>query len=260
MEVIIEPDPEAASHVAARLVMRQVREKPRSVLGLATGKTPQQLYRLLVEACRNGSLNLDEVTTFNLDEYVGLAREHPGSYYRFMEENLFGKVSIPPERRHIPDGMAGDIPGECASYEEAIKEAGGIDLQVLGLGREGHIGFNEPGSSLASRTRIKTLTEETRRDNAFGEDRELPPRHVITMGLGTIMESRTCVLLAFGPGKAEAVRRVVEGPVSAFTPGSILQFHPRAKVILDEPAAAALERHDYYRFVYRNKPEWQADL
>lgn len=152
------------------------------------------------------------------------------------------------------------MPAHCESYEQAIRAAGGIDLQVLGLGSDGHLGFNEPGSSLSSRTRIKTLTERTRRDNTrfFGDGTDVP-HHVITMGLGTIMESRLSLLIAFGRGKAEAVAASVEGPVTASVPGSLLQFHPRAKVILDIEAASALTRLEYYRWVYQNKPDWQID-
>jgi glucosamine-6-phosphate deaminase len=261
MEVIIQPNRELASEIAARLIARQVREKPASVLGLATGKTPLVLYRMLVQMHRDGKLDLSKVTVFNLDEYVGIDRDHPASYCRFMEEHFFSHVNIPPEQRFIPDGMAKNIAAHCKDYENSIRGAGGIDLQLLGLGTDGHIGFNEPGSSLASRTRIKSLTEQTRRDNrrAFSSGEKVP-RHVITMGLGTIMESRACVLLAFGKKKAPAVRRSVEGPVTASVPGSILQFHPRAKIILDDGAASLLRRAEYYREVYKNKPAWQADL
>lgn len=261
MEIIILPTAEEASEVAARLVARQVLEKPHSVLGLATGSTPCRLYQSLARKHRSEGLDFSRVTSFNLDEYVGLAPEHPASYHRFMEENLFSHVNIPHERIHIPDGLAADIPAHCASYEQAIREAGGIGLQILGLGSDGHLGFNEPGSSLASRTRIKTLTERTRSDNArfFTADEQVP-HHVITMGLGTIMDSWMCLLLAFGKGKAEAVAASVEGPVTASVPGSLLQFHPRTKVLLDADAASLLARAHYYQWVYQNKPSWQTDL
>lgn len=261
MEIIILPTAEEASEVAARLVTRQIREKMHSVLGLATGSTPCRLYQSLTRKHTSEGLDFSRVVSFNLDEYVGLAPEHPASYHRFMEENLFSQVNLPREQIHIPDGLASDIPGHCAAYEQAIREAGGIDLQILGLGSDGHLGFNEPGSSLASRTRIKTLTERTRSDNArFFTPSEQVPHHVITMGLGTIMESRMCLLLAFGKGKAEAVAASVEGPVTANVPGSLLQFHPRTKVLLDAEAASLLTRADYYRWVYQNKPPWQVDL
>jgi glucosamine-6-phosphate deaminase len=261
MEIIILPTAEEASEVAARMVARQVLEKPHSVLGLATGSTPCRLYQSLARKHRAEGLDFSRVTSFNLDEYVGLAPEHPASYHGFMQENLFSHVNIPHERIHIPDGLAADIPAHCAAYEQAIREAGGIDLQILGLGSDGHLGFNEPGSSLASRTRIKTLTERTRSDNAgFFTANEQVPHHVITMGLGSIMESRMCLLLAFGKGKAEAVAASVEGPVTANVPGSLLQFHPRTKVLLDTEAASLLTRADYYQWVYQNKPSWQTDL
>jgi glucosamine-6-phosphate deaminase len=261
MELIILPTAEEASEVAARLVARQVLAQPDSVLGLATGSTPCRLYQTLARKHHSEALDFGRITSFNLDEYVGLDPAHPASYHRFMEENLFSKVNIARERIHIPDGLAVEIPVHCAAYEQAIRDAGGIDLQILGLGSDGHLGFNEPGSSLASRTRIKTLTEGTRRDNArFFTSSQDVPHHVITMGLGTIMDSRMCLLLAFGKGKAAAVAASVEGPVTASVPGSLLQFHPRTKVLLDAEAASELTRSDYYQWVYHNKPAWQTDL
>jgi glucosamine-6-phosphate deaminase len=254
MEIIIQPTPEASAEVAARIIARQLREKPDSVLGLATGSTPLSLYRILIGM----KLDWSRVTTFNLDEYIGLPREHPQTYHSFMWENLFRHVNICPENVHIPDGNAPDVPAFCAAYEEGIRTAGGIDIQILGIGTDGHIGFNEPTSSLASRTRIKTLTPQTRRDNArfFGSEDEVP-FHVITMGIGTIMEARQNLLLAFGENKAAAIAGAVEGPITAINPASVLQLHPVAKVCLDEPAASKLQRADYYRWVYQNKPAWQ---
>lgn len=254
MEIIIQPTPEEATDIAARIIAKLLQGKPDAVLGLATGSTPLRLYQKLVAM----GLDWSRVTTFNLDEYVGLPRDHPQSYHSFMRDNLFEHVNISPENTHIPDGNAADIPAMCAAYEKAIRDAGGIDLQVLGIGGDGHIGFNEPSSSLASRTRIKTLTERTRGDNArfFGDPAKVP-MHVVTMGIGTIMEARTNLLLAFGENKAAAVAGAVEGPVTAENPASVLQFHPSVKVCLDEPAAAGLKRADYYRWVYENKPDWQ---
>ncbi len=261
MEVIILPTAAEASEVAARLVARQVREKPSSVLGLATGSTPCKLYQLLARMHREDGLDFSKATTFNLDEYVNLDPTYPASYHQFMEENFFSHVNVRRESVHIPDGMVADVPAHCADYERAIRKAGGIDLQILGLGSDGHLGFNEPGSSLASRTRIKTLTERTRSDNArFFTGAQEVPHHVITMGLGTIMESRMCLLLAFGKAKAEAVAASVEGPVTASVPGSLLQFHPQAKVLLDAESASTLTRAEYYQGVYQNKPSWQTDL
>ncbi len=254
MEIIIQPAPEAATDIAARIIARQLREKPNSVIGLATGSTPLLLYRKLIE------MNLDwsSVTTFNLDEYIGLPREHPQTYHSFMWENLFRHINITEENIHIPDGNAADIPQFCLKYEQQIHAAGGIDIQVLGIGTDGHIGFNEPTSSLASRTRIKTLTQQTRKDNArfFGSE-EAVPHHVITMGIGTIMEARQNLLLAFGQNKARAIAEAVEGPITASNPATILQMHPVTKLCIDEPAAADLKRADYYRWVYDNKPMWQ---
>jgi glucosamine-6-phosphate deaminase len=258
MEIIIQPDAAAASALAAKIVARTIREKPRAVLGFATGQSPIGLYENLVRMHREESLDFGSITAFNLDEYAGLDPLHPSSYHSYMGEHLFRRVNIDPRRINIPDGLAADIPAVCRDYEDRIHAAGGIDIQILGIGSDGHLGFNEPSSSLASRTRIKTLTARTRKDNAAafgGEDRV--PHHVITMGLGTIMDSRTCLLLAFGKAKAHAVAQAVEGPVAAMVPASILQMHPRAIVLLDEEAAAELQRAPYYRWVYDNKPAWQ---
>lgn len=258
MEIIIQPTPEAASAVAARIVSRLLQEKPDAVLGLATGSTPLSLYRELVRLHREGNLDFSRVTTFNLDEYLGLEPEHPASYHTFMREHFFQHVNVRADNTHIPDGLTKDVPAFCARYEDQIRAAGGIDLQVLGIGTDGHIGFNEPGSSLASRTRIKTLTAQTRRDNArfFGGEDKVP-HHVITMGVGTVMDARQCLLLAFGAGKARAVAGAVEGPITTMNPASILQMHPVVKVCLDEAAASELKKTDYYRWTYDNKPDWQ---
>lgn len=254
MEIIIQPTAAAATSVAARVIARLLREKPDAVLGLATGSTPQLLYRELIAM----KLDWRKVTTFNLDEYVGLPKEHPQAYHRFIWENLLGHINIAPKNIHIPDGNTKDIPKFCAKYEKQIRAAGGIDLQVLGIGTDGHIGFNEPTSSLASRTRIKTLTQRTVQDNArfFGSEDQVP-HHVITMGIGTIMEARQNLLLAFGPKKARAIAEAVEGPITSVNPASVLQMHPVTKVCLDEAAAAQLQRADYYRWVYDHKPGWQ---
>ncbi len=258
MEIIVQPTPEDASLIAARHVARVVREKPDAVLGLATGATPLTLYRELVRMHREEELDFSGVTTFNLDEYVGLAPDHPASYHTFMREHFFAHVNIDPGRIHIPDGLTSDVPAFCRAYEDAIKAAGGIDLQVLGIGTDGHIGFNEPSSSLASRTRIKTLTPRTRRDNvaAFGTQEQVPI-HVITMGVGTIMDAREVLLLAFGIKKSAAIAAAVEGPVTSMSPASILQMHPVARCIVDVTAASRLARTGYYRWVYQQKPDWQ---
>ncbi|MFO1487051.1 MAG: glucosamine-6-phosphate deaminase [Verrucomicrobiota bacterium] len=258
MEIIIQSSPDTASQLAARIIARLLREKPNAVLGLATGSTPLLLYRELIRLHRAGETDFRRVTTFNLDEYVGLGPEHPQSYHQFMAENFFQHVNVPRANIHIPDGLARDIPASCAEYEARIRSAGGIDLQVLGIGTDGHVGFNEPSSSLASRTRIKTLTSQTRRDNArfFGSEDKVP-LHVVTMGVGTVLEARQCLLLAFGASKARAVADAVEGPISAMSPASMLQMHPSVKVCLDEPAASQLKRADYYRWAFEHKPQWQ---
>lgn len=254
MEIIEQRTAEAATSIAARLIARLLREKPNAVLGLATGSTPLLLYRELAQM----KLDWRRVTTFNLDEYIGLSPAHPASYHSFMRENLFQHINIQEKNIHIPDGMAGDVPAFCARYETQIHAAGGIDLQLLGIGGDGHIGFNEPTSSLASRTRIKTLTARTLRDNArnFGGEAQAP-HHVITMGIGTIMEARHCLLLAFGKKKSRAIAGAVEGPVTAMNPASALQLHPRVTVCLDAGAAAGLKMKQYYRWVFDNKPDWQ---
>ena len=258
MEIIIQNNATSASRIAAQYVAHTIRQKPDAVLGLATGNTPKRLYGELIRLHQEEGLDFSQVTTFNLDEYVGLEPDHPASYNQYMHDNFFRYINIDSSRINIPSGTTADIPAHCAHYEQRIKEAGGLDVQILGIGGDGHIGFNEPTSSLASRTRIKTLTEETISDNArFFSTADEVPRHVITMGIGTILESRACVMLAFGEKKAWALAQSVEGPVSANVPASALQWHPCVKVICDEAAAANLQRADYYRWVYNNKPQWQ---
>ena len=254
MEIIIQPTAAATTAIAARLLAKVIRDKPAAVLGLATGGTMEPLYRELAAM----KLDWSRLATFNLDEYVGISPLHPQSYHSFMWEKLFSHVNVAINNIHIPDGLAKDVPTACRHYEEKISAAGGIDLQLLGIGTSGHIGFNEPTSSLASRTRIKTLTPQTRKDNArFFERVEEVPFHVITVGIGTILESRHCVLLAFGKNKAHAIAEAVEGPVTAMNPASALQLHPKVTVFLDDESAAELKMRDYYRWVYDNKPGWQ---
>lgn len=259
MEIIIQPTPSAGSVIAARIIAKLVRAKPDCVLGLATGSTPLPTYRELVRMHREESLDFSKVTTFNLDEYVGLPPEHPQSYHAFMDEHLFRHINVARQNIHIPDGTVANVPAECARYEASIVAAGGIDVQLLGIGTDGHIGFNEPTSSLASRTRIKTLTEQTRADNArfFDGDLAKVPVHCITMGVGTIMDCRQVIMLAFGANKAQAIAEAVEGPITSMNPASVLQMHPVAKCIIDEPAAGNLSKTDYYRWVYDHKPDWQ---
>lgn len=256
MEIIISKDSKEASARAAEVVKKQLRDKRASVLGLATGGSVLELYRNLVEMCKNGELSFKKVSTFNLDEYVGMPPTDSNSYRYFMDENLFSKVDIDKSNTHIPNGCAPNVRAYCVQYENKIRLCGGIDLQILGLGADGHIGFNEPSSSLGSRTRVKTLTEKTRSDNSrfFGGDISKVPMHAITMGIGTILDSREIVLLAFGEGKAEAVANMAEGPITASVPASALQLHPNVKIFLDEVAASKLKNKSYYEFVYANKP------
>jgi glucosamine-6-phosphate deaminase len=232
---------DAMSREAARFVADRIRKKPSLVLGLATGSSPIGMYKELIRMHRNEGLDFSKVTTFNLDEYVGLPPSHDQSYHYFMNENLFKDINLDPRHIHVPQGMAKNIDVFCDWYEERMRECGGVDLQVLGIGANGHIAFNEPGSSLGSRTRIKTLTGTTRMDNArFFKTKEEVPRYAITMGVGTIMDSKELLMVANGAGKAEAVRAAVEGPVTAMCPASIIQMHRLAFVFLDKPASSKL--------------------
>ena len=236
---------DAISARAAEIVTTQIRRKPDSVIGLATGSTPLGLYKHLIENHRERGLDFSKIKTFNLDEYVSLPPEHPQSYHYFMWQNLFKHINVPPSSIYIPHGMADDIQEFCDWYELQIKKSGGIDLQILGIGANGHLAFNEPGSSLGSRTRIKTLTQKTVRDNArFFDKSEDVPIYAITMGIGTIMDARTLLLLASGPNKADAVRAALEGPVTGMCPATIVQTHRFAHVLVDTEAASKLEfRH-----------------
>jgi glucosamine-6-phosphate deaminase len=258
MEVLIRDNAETGCVLGAKIIARVVREKPAAVLGLATGRTPLRLYQELIRLHRTEGLDFSRVTTFNLDEYVGLPATHPQSYRYFMRENLFRHLNIDPARTHVPDGTAPDLHAECRAYEQRIIDAGGIDVQLLGLGRNGHIGFNEPTGSLRSRTWVKILSEQTLHDNSavFGSLAAVP-RHALTMGIGTILDARRCLLLAFGPPKARAVEQMVEGPLCALCPGSALQLHPRATVIVDEASAAGLHYADHYRWIDSHKLDWQ---
>src|SRR5687767_9074845 len=226
---------------------------------MATGSTPLLLYKELIRLHREEELDFSQVTTFNLDEYVGLGPSHPQSYRFFMQQHLFDAINVDRARANVPDGMARDFEVHSRQYEQRIKDAGGIDLQVLGIGSDGHIAFNEPGSSLGSRTRLKTLASETIRDNAryFGSEDKVP-RLAVTMGVGTILESRRCLLLAFGAHKAIAVRDTIEGPITAQVTASALQLHREVICILDEAAARLLLRRDYYADVERAQSQLEA--
>jgi glucosamine-6-phosphate deaminase len=257
MEVIVVPVAQDVGMAAARIIARLVAARPGAVLGLATGASVKRVYAELVLAHRNHALDFSGVTTFNLDEYVGLSRSHPASCRAFMEEHFLGRVNVDRRRVHLPPTEGDDLTALCEQFERDIGAAGGIDLQLLGIGRDGHLGFNEPTSSLASRTRIKTLTGSTRAANRAGFASDEVPLHVVTMGIGTILEARHCLLVADGSAKAGAVARMVEGPVTAMMPASALQLHPHATVIVDELAAAGLSLREYYREVQRHKPDWQ---
>lgn len=254
MDIIICQNAEEASQRAAAIITDAIRRTPATVLGLATGSTPLPLYTEMIKAHKAG-LDYSQVRTFNLDEYHGVAPDHPCSYRAFMNDNLFAHLNIPLASTRVPDGLARDTAAHCAEYEAAIKAAGGIDIQVLGIGSDGHIGFNEPASSFASRTRLVALTRQTIADNArFFASADEVPRHAISMGVGTILEAKKCLLLCFGANKAKAVRAALEGGISQFTPASALQLHPDTTVFLDEAAAADLELKDDYRWAADNRP------
>jgi glucosamine-6-phosphate deaminase len=259
MEIVILPDTDAIGGLAADAIGNLLQRKPTAVLGLATGSSPLAIYDELAARCAAGAVTLGRARGFTLDEYVGLPADHPETYRNVIDRDFVSRVDFAPGAVRGPDGLAADIPKFCAEYESAMAEAGGVDLQILGIGTDGHIGFNEPGSSLASRTRIKTLTRQTRVDNArfFEGDVDAVPTHCITQGLGTIMSARHVVLVATGSQKAEAVHHLVEGAVSALWPGTILQHHPHVTVLLDGAAASRLQLADYYRETYRAKPAWQ---
>ncbi len=248
MLVTVLDDASEMAAVAADRVEAVCATTDHPVLGLATGSSPLALYAELVGRHRAGRISFARATSFNLDEYVGLPAGHPQSYIRFIRRNFTDLVDLPAEAVHVPDGNAPDTHAAALAYDHAIRDAGGIDIQVLGIGSDGHVGFNEPGGSLASRTHVGVLTSQTRHDNArfFDGDLDQVPTRCITQGLGTIMESRHAVLLATGEQKARAVRELVEGPVSARWPATVLQFHPDLLVVLDRSAAQLLELADFY--------------
>jgi glucosamine-6-phosphate deaminase len=259
MEIIIRPDAAAASRLVARLVAKALRAQPALVLGLATGRTMEALYAILVRMHQNREVDFSRCRTFNLDEYIGLPAGDPHSYRHYMEEHFFGKVQLTPDRTHLPDGTADDLDAESERYENEIRAAGGIDLQLLGLGEAGHIGFNEPLSALRSRTRAKALTPTTRRQNAplFGGHLSRVPKRAMTMGVGTILDSKRCVLLVTGRAKAHMLAKAVEGPITSMITATALQLHPRCTVVVDEAAATRLKGRRYYRWIFENEPEWE---
>ncbi|MBQ0972218.1 glucosamine-6-phosphate deaminase [Actinospica acidiphila] len=259
MEVVIVADAKAGGELVAEAMARLLRHKPDALLGVATGSTPLPVYEALAAQVRAGAVDTSRARVAQLDEYVGLPADHPESYRSVLRREVLEPLGIPMDAFLGPDGTAEDVQAACERYDRELAEAGGVDLQLLGIGTDGHIGFNEPCSSLASRTRIKTLTEQTRVDNArfFDGDIGQVPHHVVTQGIGTILEARHLVLLATGEGKADAVAATVEGPVAAVCPASALQLHPHATVVVDEAAASKLKLADYFRHTYANKPEWQ---
>lgn len=255
MEVVICPDEEQVGVIAADRVIAQLAGKHTPVLGLATGSSPLNLYAELQSRAAAGDVDFSHALAFALDEYVGLNPEHPLSYRATIDRTVVRPLGMNPNRVRVPNGFAADLEAAAEDYENAIRQAGGVDVQILGIGSNGHIGFNEPTSSFASRTRVKTLTEQTRDDNArFFSDDETVPTHCVTQGLGTIMDAHNVVMVVSGEKKADVVAAMIEGPVSAMCPASILQFHRRAFVIIDEAAASKLQYADYFRHVAANQP------
>ncbi|MDR2974574.1 MAG: glucosamine-6-phosphate deaminase [Propionibacteriaceae bacterium] len=258
MEVIICPDAAQVGRVgAAKVAQIAAKVGPAVVIGVATGSSPLSTYQELARLVKSGSLDLSQASAFALDEYVGLPYTHPESYHDTIRRTVTEPLGLDPARVHVPDGF-GDTQTAGERYEAAIKAAGGVDVQILGSGSNGHIGFNEPSSSLSSRTRIKTLASRTREDNArFFDSIDQVPVHCITQGLGTILDARNAVLVATGEGKADAVAAIVEGPVTAMCPGSVLQLHQHATLVIDEAAASKLTMSGYYKTVYASLPDWQ---
>lgn len=255
MQIIVKPSYEELCRSAALEVARVLNSKPNAVLGLATGSTPLALYKELIRMHREEGLDFSQVTTFNLDEYVGLSRSHPQSYHYFMQENLFKHINIPPQNTYFPSGSTDNYEAFCQWYEQRIVECGGIDVQILGIGGDGHIAFNEPSSSLGSRTRIKTLARQTIEDNArFFDKPEDVPVYAITMGVGTILEARRIILLANGAKKADAVAAAIEGPVTSMCSASALQLHPDTAFYLDREATAGLKMMEYYDWIETKSP------
>jgi glucosamine-6-phosphate deaminase len=255
VEIVILPTPDEVGRVAAAKIASVVAKKPSAVIGLATGSSPQGIYTDLQRRVQAGEISFAEARGFALDEYVGIPLEHPESYAAVIARDVVAPLGFDASRVRVPDGRAADLEFAAKEYDAAIRAAGGIDVQILGIGANGHIGFNEPTSSFASRTRIKTLAPSTRDANArFFDSPEQVPTHCMTQGLGTILEARELVLVAQGPSKAAAVAAAIEGPLSSFVPGSALQLHEHATVVVDEEAAAGLQLADYYRYTYANKP------
>lgn len=259
MEIIIQPNADAAASLVVDLVEQAITLKPDATLGFATGRTMEVVYDKLALKHETEDLDFSGCSTFNLDEYIGLESENEHSYRYYMNKHLFSHININIANTHLPNGVAEDINAECALYEQRINDLGGIDVQLLGIGTTGHIGFNEPLSALRSRTRPKALTPETCEQNApmFGGDINCVPKRAITMGVGTILDSKRCILLATGKAKASIVAQAMEGPVTSMISASALQLHPHCTIVVDEEAASDLVNQEYYRWIFANEPEWQ---
>lgn len=259
MEVVIVDTPADAVPIVADAYSKLLADKPDAILGLATGSTPLGVYKELIRRHKEDGLSFAQARSFNLDEYVGLPEGHPEAYATFIRREFTDQVDFRPGAVKGPDGLAADLLQAAIDYDNAIVNSGGIDLQILGIGSDGHIAFNEPMSSLGSRTRLKTLTEQTRQDNArFFDSIDEVPRLCLTQGIGTIMEARHIVMLGFGENKAATVHACIEGPIMAKWPASALQLHPHTTVVVDEAAASQLEEHDYYKTTWSKKPDWQS--
>lgn len=259
MEVVITESPRAAAATAASVVRGALRADPSLVLGVATGSSPLLMYQDLAVSVERNEISFSQARAFLLDEYVGLEADHPERYGVFIERSFTRHVDFGRSAVFGPDGSSDDLADACRQYESMIASAGGIGLQILGIGVDGHIGFNEPMSSLSSRTRLKTLTMATRVANArfFSDNVDAVPRHVVTQGIGTILDAGHLLLIATGGNKAEAIARAVEGPLTSMVPASALQLHPRVTIVVDESAAEHLSYADYYRETFNSKPTWQ---
>lgn len=258
MEVIIQSDADAAARLVSRLMARQLQDVPGTVFGLATGRTMERVYAMLAKMHKEQGLDFTRCRTFNLDEYIGIPASSENSYRHYMNHHLFNQVNIPIANTYLPDGMAADVKSACREYERYMRDCGGIDLQLLGIGVSGHIGFNEPLSALRSRTRDKALTPATLKQNApmFGGDISRMPHRAITMGVGTILEARKLLVLVTGSEKADIVAQAVEGPITSMVSASAIQLHADCCVVVDEAAAANLKGHEYYRWIFANEPDW----
>jgi glucosamine-6-phosphate deaminase len=259
MEVIIRPKEADAENLTAKFIADQLQNKHDLVLSLATGRTMEDVYAEMVRMHKDDGLDFSACRTFNLDEYVGLPADDPHSYRSYMNSNLFNHINIDLRNTYLPDGMAKDLDAECRTYEERIKACGGVDLQLLGMGESGHIGFNEPLSALQSRTRQKALGKVTIDQNSpLFDPPEKMPRRALTMGVGTILDARRIILLVTGDNKAEIMAKAVEGPITGMISATALQLHPATTVICDEAAASKLEHKDYYYWIFDNEPEWES--